>query len=172
MRLYYKMHLKIDEHTSHDEAMKKAEMLKNGKWMIMYYAYWCPHCVSLKPTYDELASKCKMMGVKFAMVEASHLNNGMIQNQHNVHGYPTLVTRNNNTDSAESYRGERSVDNLKKYLIAKLKLAPRKRRRVITMRIPLIKKKKSMKDKKSMRKSMKKLLKKLKSKKAKKSNNN
>ena len=147
MRLYYKMHLKIDEHTSHEEAMKKAEMLKNGKWMIMYYAYWCPHCVSLKPTYDELASKCKMMGVKFAMVEASHLNNGMIQNQHNVHGYPTLVTRNNNTDSDESYRGERNVDNLKKYIIAKLKLAPKKRRGIVTMRIPLMKRK-SMKKKK------------------------
>ena len=85
--------MKIDEHTSHEEAMRKAEMLKNGKWMIMYYAYWCPHCVSLKPTYDELASKCKMMGVKFAMVEASHLNNGMIQNQHMVNSYPTLVTK-------------------------------------------------------------------------------
>ena len=28
-----------------------------------------------------------MMGVKFAMVEASHLNNGMIQNQHMVNSY-------------------------------------------------------------------------------------
>ena len=165
------MHLKIDEHTSHEEAMRKAEMLKNGKWMIMYYAYWCPHCVTLKPTYDELASKCKMMGVKFAMVEASHLNNGMIENQHMVSSYPTLVTRTNNTDSNESYSGERSVDNLKKYLIAKLKLAQRKPRRVVTMRIPLKKYNKSSK-KSSKKKSMKKLLKKLKSKKTKKSNNN
>jgi thiol-disulfide isomerase/thioredoxin len=148
------MHLKIDEHTSPEDAMRKAEMLKNGKWMIMYYAYWCPHCVSLKPTYDELASKCKMMGVKFAMVEASHLNNGMIENQHNVHGYPTLVTRNNNTDSDESYRGERSVDNLKKYIIAKLKLAPKKRHGIVTMRIPL-KKKKSMKKRSKSKKAKK-----------------
>tara|TARA_Y100000389_G_C17330090_1_gene447604 strand:+ start:325 stop:783 length:459 start_codon:yes stop_codon:yes gene_type:complete len=148
------MHLKIDEHTSPEDAMRKAEMLKNGKWMIMYYAYWCPHCVTLKPTYDELASKCKMMGVKFAMVEASHLNNGMIQNQHNVHGYPTLVTRNNNTDSDESYRGERSVDNLKKYIIAKLKLAPKKRHGIVTMRIPL-KKKKSMKKRSKSKKAKK-----------------
>jgi thiol-disulfide isomerase/thioredoxin len=146
--------LKIDEHTSPEDAMRKAEMLKNGKWMIMYYAYWCPHCVTLKPTYDELASKCKMMGVKFAMVEASHLNNGMIQNQHNVHGYPTLVTRNNNTDSDESYRGERSVDNLKKYIIAKLKLAPKKRHGIVTMRIPL-KKKKSMKKRSKSKKAKK-----------------
>jgi thiol-disulfide isomerase/thioredoxin len=170
MRLYYKMHLKIDEHTRPEEAMKKAEKLKNGKWMIMYYAYWCPHCVTLKPTYDELASKCKMMGVKFAMVEASHLNNGMIENQHMVSSYPTLVTRTNNTDSNESYSGERSVDNLKKYLIHKLKLAQRKPRRVVTMRIPLKKHNKSNK-KSSKKKSMKKLLKKLKSKKTKSNNN-
>ena len=74
------MMLRITEQSSSADAMKKAEMLKNGKWMIMYYAYWCPHCVSLKPTYNELAAKCKLMGVKFAMVEATHLNNGMIHN--------------------------------------------------------------------------------------------
>lgn len=116
------MMLRITEQSSSADAMKKAEMLKNGKWMIMYYAYWCPHCVSLKPTYDELAAKCKLMGVKFAMVEATHLNNGMIHNQHPVQGYPTLVTREGNTDSTETYSGPRSVEELKKYIIEKLKL--------------------------------------------------
>ena len=116
------MMLRITEQSSSADAMKKAEMLKNGKWMIMYYAYWCPHCVSLKPTYNELAAKCKLMGVKFAMVEATHLNNGMIHNQHPVQGYPTLVTREGNTDSTETYSGPRSVEELKKYIIEKLKL--------------------------------------------------
>ena len=116
------MMLRITEQSSSADAMKKAEMLKNGKWMIMYYAYWCPHCVSLKPTYNELAAKCKLMGVKFAMVEATHLNNGMIHNQHPVQGYPTLVTREGNTDSTETYSGPRSVGELKKYIIEKLKL--------------------------------------------------
>ena len=116
------MMLRITEQSSSADAIKKAEMLKNGKWMIMYYAYWCPHCVSLKPTYNELAAKCKLMGVKFAMVEATHLNNGMIHNQHPVQGYPTLVTREGNTDSTETYSGPRSVEELKKYIIEKLKL--------------------------------------------------
>lgn len=151
MRLYYKMHLKIDEHTSSEKAMKMAEMLKNGKWMIMYYAYWCPHCVSLKPTYDELAKKCKLMGVKFAMIEASHLNNGMIENQHQVHGYPTLVTRENNNDSEESYSGERSVENMKKYILIKLKPTMSKKK-AMKMKIPIKSKKRGKKSKKSMKK--------------------
>ena len=116
------MHLIIDETLGHREATNKAEMLKNGNWMIMYYAYWCPHCVHLKPAFNEVAKKCKLMGVKFAMVEATHLNNGMIHNQHPVQGYPTLVTREGNTDSTETYSGPRSVGELKKYIIEKLKL--------------------------------------------------
>ena len=131
MRLYYKMDLNIDETLGHEEALNRADMLKNGKWVIMYYAYWCPHCVHLKPTFHEVARKCKMMGVKFAMIEASHLNNGMIENQAEVNSYPTLITRNNNVDSKEKYEGERTTEKLKKYIklkfpVKKLKKYPRK----------------------------------------------
>ncbi len=123
--------------TYHEEAMKKVlEMLKNGKWMIMYYAYWCPHCVTLKPTYDELASKCKMMGVKFAMVEASHLNNGMIENQHMVNSYP-LVTKLITLIQMKVTLVREVLIILKKIPYPKLKLAQRKPHRVVTMRIPL-----------------------------------
>ena len=125
------MDLYIDETLGHHEASDKAKMLKNGKWIIMYYAYWCPHCVHLKPTFHEVARKCKMMGVKFAMIEASHLNNGMIENQTEVNSYPTLITRNNNVDSKEKYEGERTPEELKKYIklkfpIKKLPKYPRK----------------------------------------------
>ncbi len=69
------------------------------------------------------------MGVKFAMIEASHLNNGMIENQYQVHGYPTLVTRDNNNDSDESYSGERNVENMKKYILMKLKTLLRSKKK-------------------------------------------
>lgn len=125
------MDLYIDETLSHNEASNRAEMLKNGKWMIMYYAYWCPHCVYLKPTFHDVAKKCKMMGVKFAMVEASHLNNGMIDNQYQVSSYPTLITRENNVDSKNKYEGKRTPEELKKYIklkfpIKKLPKYPKK----------------------------------------------
>lgn len=125
------MLLKIDETLSHEEASSKAEMLKNGNWMIMYYAYWCPHCVVLKPTFNEVAKKCKLMGVKFAMIEASHLNNGMIENQAPVFSYPTLITRSNNVDNEDKYKGERTPEKLKKFIslrfpVKKLPKYPRK----------------------------------------------
>ena len=127
------MHLIIDETLGHREAANKAEMLKNGNWMIMYYAYWCPHCVHLKPAFNEVANKCKLMGVKFAMVEASHLNNGMIENQAPVHSYPTLITRSNNADNSEKYDGERTPDKIKKFValrlpVKKLPKYPKKKR--------------------------------------------
>lgn len=154
------MLLKIDESLSHEEASSKAEMLKNGNWLIMYYAYWCPHCVVLKPTFQDVAEKCKLMGVKFAMVEASHLNNGMIDNQAPVHSYPTLITRSNNVDNVDKYDGERTTKKLKNFVslrfpVKKLPKYPRKKTKKNTKKLAKRLAKKLMRKSKKAKKARK-----------------
>ena len=90
------------------------------------------------------------MGVKFAMIEASHLNSGMIENQAPVYSYPTLITRSNNVDNADRYEGERTPENLKKFIslrfpVKKLPKYPRKTNKKKMLKKAMKKSKKSKK---------------------------
>ena len=42
-------------HTIHILLDFLAEKLKNGKWVVLYHANWCPHCVNFLPVFDKLA---------------------------------------------------------------------------------------------------------------------
>ena len=43
------------------------ELLHNGNVIVLYYAEWCPHCVQMKPAWDEFkrrsASKHKNLNI-------------------------------------------------------------------------------------------------------------
>ena len=45
------MYLKV---ATKDDALKLSELLKDGDWMVLYYAEWCGHCNAMKPEWEKV----------------------------------------------------------------------------------------------------------------------
>lgn len=58
------------------------------KKVTLYYASWCPHCVSYKPEWDEIKKILKKNGIKTE--EYEHGESPEAINKANVNGFPTL----------------------------------------------------------------------------------
>ena len=83
----------------------------------LFYADWCPHCVSFKPDYKKaMASlngkKYKGKNMRFEMVDCDANKN--LSKQYDVNGFPTVKILNSDGSSAE-YDGARTYDGLKGY---------------------------------------------------------
>ena len=117
----------INETVMQNDAKEMSKDLNKGNWIVLYHANWCPHCVTFVPIFkqfDEQARKSKLP-IKIAAIEQTHHNEDSIGYSPEVHGYPTLVNRNNGVDS-EPYNGSRDVNSLMSF--AKSKCAMKKRK--------------------------------------------
>jgi thiol-disulfide isomerase/thioredoxin len=115
----------INETVMQNDAKEMSKDLNKGNWIVLYHANWCPHCVTFVPIFrqfDEQARKSKLP-IKIAAIEQTHHNEDSIGYSPEVHGYPTLVNRNNGVDS-EPYNGSRDVNSLMSF--AKSKCAMKK----------------------------------------------
>jgi len=61
--------------------------VKEGVWMVKFYAPWCGHCKSLAPTWDALATKTDG---KFKVAKIDCTTNRGVCEDFNIPGYPTL----------------------------------------------------------------------------------
>ena len=50
------MYLKV---ATDADASKLSELLKDGDWMVLYYAEWCGHCNAMKPEWEKFITKMK-----------------------------------------------------------------------------------------------------------------
>jgi thiol-disulfide isomerase/thioredoxin len=83
----------------------------------LFYADWCPHCVSFKPDYKKAMStlngkKYKGKNMRFEMVDCD--KHKSLSKKYDVSGFPTVKILNSDGTTAE-YTGERSYDGLKEY---------------------------------------------------------
>ena len=84
------------------------------KRLILFYADWCPHCTSFKPTWEEVKNSTgsnKMLAID---VGDKSSESSKLMEEYNVNGFPTVILVEN-TDSGkkiEVYEGNRD----KKYL--------------------------------------------------------
>ena len=44
------MNIKVN---SPNDALNLSNLLKDGNWMVLYYAEWCSHCKSMKPEWKK-----------------------------------------------------------------------------------------------------------------------
>lgn len=88
--------------------------VKSGNIIVLYHAHWCPHCVSMKPAWDDFVSQCKKnnLNVNVAEVESEHIPH--INTSNDVEGFPTIKYYNSETSNTP-YEGERSVDAFLKF---------------------------------------------------------
>jgi thiol-disulfide isomerase/thioredoxin len=83
----------------------------------LFYADWCPHCVSFKPDYKKAMSKLngktyKGKNLRFEMVDCDKYKS--LSKKYDVSGFPTVKILNSDGSNAE-YSGERTYDGLTGY---------------------------------------------------------
>ena len=88
----------------------------------LFYAPWCGHCQSLKPTWNKLEqenpSVCQSVDCDA---------NPSLAKTHNIKGFPTIKFLPNglsNPDGAVEYDGERSEDGIKDFIKANIEGIP------------------------------------------------
>jgi len=54
----------------------------------LYYADWCPHCVSFKPVWNNIKAHCDANKIKHEEYEDS--KNSEIMKEKNIGGFPTI----------------------------------------------------------------------------------
>eukprot|EP00013_Stygamoeba_regulata_P021053 CAMPEP_0177653488 /NCGR_PEP_ID=MMETSP0447-20121125/13764_1 /TAXON_ID=0 /ORGANISM="Stygamoeba regulata, Strain BSH-02190019" /LENGTH=236 /DNA_ID=CAMNT_0019156951 /DNA_START=56 /DNA_END=766 /DNA_ORIENTATION=- len=86
--------------------------IKDGLWLIKFYAPWCGHCKSLAPTWEELAGKTDG---KFKVGKVDCTQNQAVCSKFNVRGYPTLKLFKDGAHKVD-YSGPRKTDSFIKFV--------------------------------------------------------
>ena len=80
--------------------------------MLEFYAPWCGHCQSLKPTYKELGTRLVDADVVVGAMDATAHTPPA---EYEVQGYPTLIFKTA-SGKTTSYDGDRDVDSMVTYI--------------------------------------------------------
>lgn len=86
---------------------------------LMYYADWCPHCVSAKPEFAKLKDTQVINGktVKMQMINAETQADQVLEK---VTGYPTIRLYDDKKSLIDEYGKERTFDGFMGYLETKI----------------------------------------------------
>lgn len=81
--------------------------LRRGNVIVLYYADWCPHCVMMKPAWNNFIKDCKSnnVNINIAEVESQHIPN--IKTSGDAEGFPTIKYYNNLQNNIP-YEGDRT----------------------------------------------------------------
>ena len=89
------------------------------KTFIMYYADWCPHCVSAKPELEALGST-QTIGGKVVQIQKIEEKDIPATVKPTIQGYPTIRLLNPDGTTMAEYEGERTKAGFLQFLNAKL----------------------------------------------------
>ena len=115
------MHIKV---TSSSDAANLSNLLKDGDWMVLYYADWCGHCNTMKPEWQKVVNKMNirnnsrsnsMNKINLAEIESTHI--GDLINKPQVDGFPTIKMYNNGSEVAK-FEDERIADKMEKFALS------------------------------------------------------
>jgi thiol-disulfide isomerase/thioredoxin len=72
--------------------------------VVLYYANWCPHCVSFKPEWNKIKATLDEKGITYQEYEESQNKEAIMKA--NIPGYPTIKINN------QIYNGARDHDSI------------------------------------------------------------
>eukprot|EP01121_Diplochlamys_sp_Union-15-3_P020760 TRINITY_DN8186_c0_g4_i3.p1 TRINITY_DN8186_c0_g4~~TRINITY_DN8186_c0_g4_i3.p1 ORF type:complete len:256 (-),score=48.20 TRINITY_DN8186_c0_g4_i3:587-1354(-) len=84
------------------------EQTSQGKWLVEFYAPWCPHCHHLDPIFSEASNRVPEAKLKFAKLDCT--TSTLVANAQGIRGYPTLKYFRGGISS--DYKGGRSIEEL------------------------------------------------------------
>jgi len=112
------MYLKVD---SSNKASHLSNLMKNGNWIVLYYANWCGHCNTMKPEWQKVISRMKMHNnrntsstINIADIESSHIDS--LVNKPEIAGFPTIKMYNSGNEIA-NFEDERSANKIQQFAI-------------------------------------------------------
>ena len=116
----------MSESSDEPKILTESEImeLKKKHGVVLFYMNGCGHCVTMKPAWNKLINELKEKHKHEIILGAIESGNMDIFNKHglkpSVSGFPTILYFNpNKPDKPESYTGDRSYDDLKKWILKK-----------------------------------------------------
>jgi len=107
------MYLKVE---TTDAAKQLSELLKNGDWMVLYYAEWCGHCNAMKPEWEKVVEKLKETGkINVADVKSDFIDS--LLHKPKIEGFPTIKMYNKGREVAK-FEDERSAAKIEKFAMS------------------------------------------------------
>ena len=87
--------------------------MSEKRTIYFYYANWCPHCVSFKPTWNKIKEyiddpKNKLKSVSYEEYEDG--SNPTVMQRDNINGFPTIKMKFGN--KTIEYNGPRDFDTI------------------------------------------------------------
>jgi len=92
--------------------------------MVKFYAPWCGHCKSMAPAYEQAARSLKNTNWKLAELDATVSENTPIVQRYGVRGYPTIKVFKGNQYNHVDYSGDRSKEDLLRFIREQGKTLP------------------------------------------------
>jgi thiol-disulfide isomerase/thioredoxin len=107
------MHFKV---LSEQDAVNLSDKLRDGDWMVLYYADWCGHCQTMKPEWQKVVSKFSgNQAVNVAEVESTLIDK--LAHKPQVQGFPTIKMYQSGNEVAQ-FQDERVADKMEKFALS------------------------------------------------------
>ncbi len=91
----------------------------NDLTLALFYADWCPHCVSFKPTFEgEIKTHIEQTDFpnrKVRVVSVNAETEEELAKLYNISGFPTLFLIDSSGKATE-YQGDRTADGIEKFI--------------------------------------------------------
>jgi len=115
------MHIEVlDQNMAH----QLSDLLKEGDWIVLYYAEWCGHCQAMKPEWDKFKTIAPK-SLNVAQIESSNIP--ALKEDPEVQGYPTIKMYNNSKIVGE-FDKERTHQKMLDFVKSHIKtVAPKKK---------------------------------------------
>jgi len=107
------MYLKVETPT---DANKLSELLKDGDWLVLYYAEWCGHCNAMKPEWEKVVEKLKDSG-KINIADIKNELIDVLSHKPKIEGFPTIKMYNKGQEVAK-FEDERSAGKIQQFAIS------------------------------------------------------
>lgn len=82
----------------------------HGRWLVKFYAPWCPHCQQLAPTWEALATAHH---ADYNVAEVDCTRHEALCAEMDVHGYPTILAFADGVRT--EYSGSRDLEALEEF---------------------------------------------------------
>ena len=107
-----------------EDASNLSNLLKNGNWLVLYYAEWCGHCKDMKPEWDNVVNKFENSDISnIAEIESEYVKSLVLPPI--IEGYPTIKMYNNGNEIAQ-FNDERNADKIEQFVINNAKPSMKK----------------------------------------------